>query len=102
MPQDTLRTGMNEQDFIILPDSIAPVVREYLHLEAQEKGFEKKSNNDEWTPLIITIGVLLLIWIIIRIRDGKSKTFVALGSMVNNETDYDLDENGNRIEEKPD
>ena len=40
-----------------------------------------------------------VIWIIIRIRDGKSKGYVALGSMVKNETDFDLDENGDPIQE---
>jgi len=106
MPQDTIFSETNPGDYIILPagtDSIPKEVKQYLTLSRKQEYEKKANNNSDWAPLFYTIGLLALIWIIIRIRDGKSKTYVALGSMVNNETDYDIDENnGIAVEEKPD
>ena len=104
MPQDTIFTD-NNGSFIVVPDkdSISPEAKQYIQQFIKEQQPEnKKDAHADWAALFYTIGMLVLIWIIIRIRDGKSKGYVALGSMVNNETDYDLDENGNPIEAKPD
>ncbi|MEP7164660.1 MAG: zinc-dependent peptidase [Ferruginibacter sp.] len=105
MPQDTAWLD-NRGGYIIIPsnpDSIPADVKDILQQFSSDPRFKKKQDNyADWAPLFYTIGMLVLIWVIIRIRDGRSKTYVALGSMVNNETDYDIDEKGNLIEEKPD
>lgn len=103
MPQDTIYSVNDSGDYIILPvgsDSIPKEVKEYLQHGMPEK---HSGENSDWMPLISTVGFLVLIWIIIRIRDGKSKTYVALGSMVQNESDYDIDETGGQpVIEEPD
>lgn len=101
MPQDTIFTD-NNGSFIVVPDkdSISPEAKQYIQQFIKEQQPEnKKDAHADWAALFYTIGILVLIWIIIRIRDGKSKGYVALGSMVNNETDYDIDENGIPIDE---
>ena len=98
MPQDTLRIGLGQDEYVILNNDSFPIeTREQLHNAAQEKGYEKKPASNEWLPFLIVVGMFVLIGIIIRIRDGRSKAYVALGSMVNNETDYDIDEEGETI-----
>lgn len=100
MPQDTIYSETNPGDYVILPagmDTIPKEVKEYLEHGIPEK---KSKSNSDWAPLGYTIGALILIWIIIRIRDGKSKGYVALGSMVNNESDYDIVEPGENVEEE--
>ncbi len=91
MPQDTLRIGTGPDDYVILEDSsFTTETKEQLHKAAQEKGYEKRPASNDWVPLLSVVGMLVLIWIIIRIRDGKSKGYVAFGSLVNNEADYDI------------
>jgi hypothetical protein len=102
MPQDTTLLQTSAGDNIILTpgDSIPREVRQYL-----EHGIEKRSTQDSssWSPLFITVGILVFIWIVIRIRDGKNNGYVALGSMVQNESDYDIDEKGPQpVVEEPD
>ena len=105
MPQDTIFTD-NNGSFIVVPnkDSISPEAKQYIQQFIQEQQTEnKKDAHAEWIPLFYTIGILVVIWIIIRIRDGKSKSYVAFGSLVNNEADYDILE-GNDVSqnEEPD
>ena len=107
MPQDTVWIDSKHESFIVFPageiDNMSKETREFYYSITKDKRFEKKiSWTEELTPLFYVVGIFIAIWIIIRIRDGKNKTFVALGSMVNNETDYDIDEDGNVTEEKPD
>ena len=74
----------------IPPDSVIDVEKYVAEKIQAEKDFKEKSDaSSQWAPLYV-IGMLALIWIIIRIRDGKNNGYVALGSIVNNETDEDI------------
>ena len=82
MPQDTI--------IYTAPDSVIDVEKYVAEKIQAEKDFKEKSDaSSQWAPLYVIL-MLALIWIIIRIRDGKNTGYVALGSIVNNETDEDI------------
>ena len=91
MPQDTINYSSTN-------DSSAEATRYIPQKNIIEQDLKEKSKaGSEWAPLYV-IGMLALVWIIIRIRDGKSKGYVALGSIVNNETDTDIIEGDGEAE----
>lgn len=97
MPQDTVYFSDNPDKYVVLPngwDTLPDDVKGTLFELTKDQRFEKKhSFMDDYGPFFYTVGILALIWIIIRIRDGRSRSFVAFGSLVNNEADYDIVEN---------
>jgi len=92
MPQDTLYIPTGDSSF----EANRYITEKII---AEEEFKEKSKSNSEWAPLYVIL-MFTLIWIIIRIRDGKSKGYVLLGSIVNNESDTDLIETTEA--EKPD
>ncbi|MEO6489721.1 MAG: zinc-dependent peptidase [Ferruginibacter sp.] len=83
MPQDTIWTGEAAEDFYVL-DSIPGST--YKHLPAHtvilspDQQFRKTSDNySQWAPLY-TFILLAVIWVLIRLIHGKSKSYVEVGS----------------------
>ena len=82
MPQDTI--------YFPAGDSTLDVNRYITEKILSEKASKEKENTSSEWALLYVIIMFAVIWIIIRIRDGKSKSYVLLGSIVNNEPDQDL------------
>jgi len=106
MPQDTIWLNSDHTSYTVLPpgtDSIPEGVKQYLQLHPNDgRQHKKKSESSEWPSILAVIGIFVISWIIIRIRDGKNNGYVALGSMVQNESDYDIIENdGNPVITEP-
>ncbi len=77
MPQDTIRIDS-------LPADIAALQRSAYTIRMEsEADFKKKSDEyASWAPLY-TVGMLVIIWLLVRLIHGKSENYVTLGSISN-------------------